>query len=293
MVTVGPKPHEEAALEPGPSLGRVGDDAQQQEAGVQLVHPSAPLAEVCQWFSVSRRVASRRSVSSALGCEAMNMLAPPTLHRCHQVFQGFSGWRIVRACRAAARSGPRSPPPRRPSSRCSSRGRLRAPVRGPSRRPSPRRYRAPRWRPTLSSRRAPPRRSGRPPLVGVTHGVSSVQQWALDPGDARDRRCRSPARLSGYPLGSRDLGADRSSATAGRGVHALRLWPRSSRGRSETVAATATRAGRRRGDPCRRRECLLLSTRCPSDRRRGDPRRSTPSRTACPTTGGNGRLAQR
>ena len=78
---MGPKPHEEAALGPGPSLGRVGDDAHQQEAGVQLVHPSAPLAGVCQWFSVSRRVASRRSVSSALGCEAMNILAPPTLHR--------------------------------------------------------------------------------------------------------------------------------------------------------------------------------------------------------------------
>jgi hypothetical protein len=27
-VTVGPKPHEEAALEPGPSPGRLGDDAQ-------------------------------------------------------------------------------------------------------------------------------------------------------------------------------------------------------------------------------------------------------------------------
>jgi hypothetical protein len=73
---MGPKPHQEAALEPGPSLGRVGDGAQQRPAGAEVVHPSGPLAGVCRGFSVSRRVASRRSVSTALGWEAMEILAP-------------------------------------------------------------------------------------------------------------------------------------------------------------------------------------------------------------------------
>ena len=69
MVTVGPKPHQEAALGPGPSLGRVGDGAQQQPAGVELVHPSGPLAGVRRGFSVSRRVASRRPVSTEWSCQ--------------------------------------------------------------------------------------------------------------------------------------------------------------------------------------------------------------------------------
>jgi len=43
MVTVGPKPHEEAALGPEPSPGRVGASAQQQPAGAQPVHPSGSL----------------------------------------------------------------------------------------------------------------------------------------------------------------------------------------------------------------------------------------------------------
>ena len=38
MVTVGPKPHQEAALGPGPSLGRVGDGAQQPSTGAEVVH---------------------------------------------------------------------------------------------------------------------------------------------------------------------------------------------------------------------------------------------------------------
>jgi hypothetical protein len=65
MATVGPKPHEEAALGPGPSPCRVGAGAQQQPAGAQPVHPSGPLAGVRRRFSVSRRVASHRSVSTA------------------------------------------------------------------------------------------------------------------------------------------------------------------------------------------------------------------------------------
>jgi hypothetical protein len=60
MVTVGPKPHQEAALGPGPSLGRVDAGAQQRPAGAKAVHPSGPLAEVRREFSVSRRVASPR-----------------------------------------------------------------------------------------------------------------------------------------------------------------------------------------------------------------------------------------
>ena len=43
MVTVGPKPHEEAALGPGPSPGRLGDGVQQQPAGAeQVVEQPAP-----------------------------------------------------------------------------------------------------------------------------------------------------------------------------------------------------------------------------------------------------------
>jgi hypothetical protein len=76
-VTVGPKPHREAALGPGPSPGRVGDGAQQQPAGAELVHPSGPLAGVRRGFSVSRKVASRRSVSTAWGCQATDYPAPP------------------------------------------------------------------------------------------------------------------------------------------------------------------------------------------------------------------------
>jgi hypothetical protein len=67
MVTVGPKPHGEVELAPAPSPGRVGDDAQQQPAGVQPGHPSGPLAGVRRGFGVSRTVASRRSVSTASG----------------------------------------------------------------------------------------------------------------------------------------------------------------------------------------------------------------------------------
>lgn len=70
MVTVGPKPHEEAALEPGPSPGRVGDGARQRPADVQPVHPSRGQAALRWGFSVSRRVSSRRSVSTARDCRA-------------------------------------------------------------------------------------------------------------------------------------------------------------------------------------------------------------------------------
>jgi Bacterial transcriptional activator domain len=59
-VTVGPKPHQEAALGPGPSLGRLDAGAQQRPAGAKVVHPSGPLAKVRREFSVSRRVASPR-----------------------------------------------------------------------------------------------------------------------------------------------------------------------------------------------------------------------------------------
>jgi hypothetical protein len=77
-IQVGPKPHEEAALGPGPSLGRVGDGARRQPAGAELVHPSGPLAGVRRGFSVSRRVASRRSVSIAWACQATDYPAPPS-----------------------------------------------------------------------------------------------------------------------------------------------------------------------------------------------------------------------
>jgi hypothetical protein len=106
MVTVGPKPHQEAALGPGPSPGRLGDGAQQQSAGAEVVHPPGPLAGVRQGFSVSRRVASRRPVSTALGCQAMgrgvDQASPQFLRTAH------------RACLPASRSpGPPFPPPPR------------------------------------------------------------------------------------------------------------------------------------------------------------------------------------
>src|SRR4029453_6936215 len=62
-VTVGPKPHEEAALGPAPNPGRLGGGARKKRAGVEPVPPSGPLAGVRRGFSVSRRVASR-SVSN-------------------------------------------------------------------------------------------------------------------------------------------------------------------------------------------------------------------------------------
>ena len=79
MVTVGPKPHQEAAHGPGPSLDRLGDGAQQRSAGAEVVHPSGPLAGMCRGFRVSRRVASRRPVSTALGCQALGVVSikPP------------------------------------------------------------------------------------------------------------------------------------------------------------------------------------------------------------------------
>jgi hypothetical protein len=39
---VGPKPHQEAALGPGPTLGRVDVGAQQRPAGAEVVHPIDP-----------------------------------------------------------------------------------------------------------------------------------------------------------------------------------------------------------------------------------------------------------
>jgi hypothetical protein len=75
MVRWGRSPTGEEALGPGPSLGRVGDGAQQR-AGVQPVHPSGPLAGVRRRFSVNQRVASG-AVSTSLGCWATGCLAPP------------------------------------------------------------------------------------------------------------------------------------------------------------------------------------------------------------------------
>src|ERR671912_1412473 len=48
----GPKPHQEAALGPEPTLDRVDVGAQQQPAGSEVVHPSGPLAGVYRGLSV-------------------------------------------------------------------------------------------------------------------------------------------------------------------------------------------------------------------------------------------------
>jgi hypothetical protein len=106
MVTVGPKPHQEAAHGPGPSLGRVGDGAQQLPAGAEVVHLSGPLAGMCRGFRVSRRVASRRPVSTALGCQAMgcgvDQASPQLLRIAQSTMPAGQPLNQVRRSRAAA-----------------------------------------------------------------------------------------------------------------------------------------------------------------------------------------------